>query len=61
MDVIWVVAPCSQVKVYASEVLAAFVVRDETSVNFYQTTRRNNPDDSQLHVRCREILKFYTS
>jgi hypothetical protein len=26
-------------------------------VNFYQTTRRNNPDDSQLHVRCSEILK----
>jgi hypothetical protein len=22
----------------------------ETSVNFYQTTRRNNPEDSHLHT-----------
>jgi hypothetical protein len=22
----------------------------ETSVNFYQTTRRNNPEDSHLHI-----------
>jgi hypothetical protein len=22
----------------------------ETSVNFYQTTRRNNPEDSNLHA-----------
>jgi hypothetical protein len=28
----------------------------ETSVNFYQTTRRNNPEDSHLHIRRREIL-----
>jgi hypothetical protein len=31
----------------------------ETSVNFYQTTRRNNPEDSHLHTRHRwepEIL-----
>jgi hypothetical protein len=29
----------------------------ETSVNFYQTTRRNNPEDSHLHARRRENLK----
>jgi hypothetical protein len=29
----------------------------ETSVNFYQTTRRNNPEDSHLHTRCSENLK----
>jgi hypothetical protein len=29
----------------------------ETSVNFYQTTRRNNPEDSHLHSRRRENLK----
>jgi hypothetical protein len=29
----------------------------ETSVNFYQTTRRNNPEDSHLHTRRRENLK----
>jgi hypothetical protein len=31
----------------------------ETSVNFYQTTRRNNPEDSHLHARRRENLKSY--
>jgi hypothetical protein len=29
----------------------------ETSVNFHQTTRRNNPEDSHLHTRRRENLK----
>jgi hypothetical protein len=29
----------------------------ETSVNFYQTARRNNPEDSHLHTRHRENLK----
>jgi hypothetical protein len=29
----------------------------ETSVNFYQTTRRNNPEDSHLRTRRRENLK----
>jgi hypothetical protein len=32
----------------------------ETSVNFYQTTRRNNPEDSHLHNRRRENLKSQT-
>jgi hypothetical protein len=31
----------------------------ETSVNFYQTTRRNIPKDSHLHTRRREDLKFH--
>jgi hypothetical protein len=30
-----------------------------TSVNFYQTTRRYNPEDSHLHYRRRENLKSY--
>jgi hypothetical protein len=29
----------------------------ETSVNFYQTTWRNIPEDSYLHTRRRENLK----
>jgi hypothetical protein len=29
----------------------------ETPVNFYQTTRRNNPEDSLLHTRRCENLK----
>jgi hypothetical protein len=28
----------------------------ETSENFYQTTRRNNPEDSHLHTRRRENM-----
>jgi hypothetical protein len=31
----------------------------ETLVNFYQTTRRYIPEDSQLHNRRRENLKSY--
>jgi hypothetical protein len=29
----------------------------ESSANFYQTTRRNNTEDSHLHTRRRENLK----
>jgi hypothetical protein len=32
-----------------------------TSVNFYQTTRRNNPEDSHLHTRRSENLKSHTA
>jgi hypothetical protein len=31
----------------------------ETLVNFYQTTRCYNPEDSNLHTHCRENLKSY--
>jgi hypothetical protein len=31
----------------------------ETLVNFYQTTRRYNPEDSQLRAHRRENLKSY--
>jgi uracil DNA glycosylase len=31
----------------------------EMLVNFYQTTRRNNPGDSHLHTRRRENLKSH--
>jgi hypothetical protein len=31
----------------------------ETSVNFYQTTRCYNPEDSHLHTHRRENLKSY--
>jgi hypothetical protein len=31
----------------------------ETSVNFYETTRRNYPEDSDLHIHRRENLKSY--
>jgi hypothetical protein len=31
----------------------------KTSVNFYQTALRYNPEDSQLHTLRRENLKSY--
>jgi hypothetical protein len=34
-------------------------IASETSVNFYQTTRHYNPEDSHLHTRRRENLKPY--
>jgi hypothetical protein len=55
-----------------SEVLLASIIRamialmmaavtSETPVNFYQTARRNNPEDSHLHTRRRENLKSQMS
>jgi hypothetical protein len=46
-------------------VLAASIIRamthriSDTSVNFYQTARRNNPEDSHLHTHRRENLKSH--
>jgi hypothetical protein len=51
-----------------SEALAASIIivlmmeaasTSETSVNFFQTTRRYNPEDSHLHTRHRENIKSY--
>jgi hypothetical protein len=67
MAVFWVVAPCSLVKfTNVSEVLAASILRamiiialimeaarTSETVNFYQTTRHYNPEDSHLHTRRR--------
>jgi hypothetical protein len=61
MDVFWVVTPYSLVEFTdVSEMLAVSIIRahrPETSVNFCQTTRRNNSEDSHLHTRRRENLK----
>jgi hypothetical protein len=35
------------------------VTISETSVNFYQTTLRNNPEDCHLYTRRRENLKYH--
>jgi hypothetical protein len=50
-----------------SEVLAASIIApmikaastSETFVNFYQTTRRYNPEDSHLRTHRRENLKSH--
>jgi hypothetical protein len=70
MRVFSVVVPCSLVGIYRcfrgacclhlqrdeSPMMEA-VSSSETSVNSYQTTRRNNPEDSHLQTRRRENLK----
>jgi hypothetical protein len=56
MAVFWVVAPCSLVDVYQRfrgpccliTLMMEAVRTSETMVNFYQTTRRYNPEDSHL-------------
>jgi hypothetical protein len=56
MAVFWDVAPCSLVEVYrrlrvVCDVIALMMEAassSETSVNFYQTARRNNPEDIDL-------------
>jgi hypothetical protein len=73
--VFWVVAPCSLVEIYqrfrgpcclhyqGDESLIALMMEaaksSETLVNFYQTTRRYNPEDSDLRTNRRENLKSY--
>jgi hypothetical protein len=64
--VFWDVAPCSLEKFTdVSEVINASIMRaistrtSEKSVNFYQTTRRNTPEDGHLYTRCRENLKTH--
>jgi hypothetical protein len=63
MTVFWDVAPCVPVEVYRRFRLIALMMKaeinSETSVNFYQTTRCNNPEDSHLHTRRRENLKSH--
>jgi hypothetical protein len=53
--VFWDVAPCSPVIALKMEA----VNTSETSVNIYQTTRRNIPEDSHLHTRLRENPKSH--
>jgi hypothetical protein len=53
--VFWVVSPCSLVEIDVSvpaSIIIALMMEaastSETSVNVYQTTRRDNPQDSHL-------------
>jgi hypothetical protein len=58
MAVFCVVAPCSLVEIIRAKMEA--VRSSETSVNFYQTTRRYNPEDSHLSTNSRDNLKSYS-
>jgi hypothetical protein len=75
MAIFWVVAPCRLVEVYQrfrgtfclhhqdDHLLIALMMEAartfETLENFYQTTRRYNPEDSHLRTNRRENLKSY--
>jgi hypothetical protein len=53
MAVFWIVAPCILVEVYQRVALMLEAARtSETQVNFYQTTRRYNPEDSHQKEGC---------
>jgi hypothetical protein len=41
--------------------MEAELIKSETSVSFYETTQRNNPEDGHLHTRRRENLKTTAS
>jgi hypothetical protein len=72
--VFWIVAPCNLVEVYrrfrdaclkAARAMIALMMEaastSKTSVNFYQATWHNNPEDSHLqeislYLICRKLL-----
>jgi hypothetical protein len=64
MAVFWVVTSCSLVEAYQRFRGPCCLHRQggessETLVNFYQTTRCYNPEDSNLRAHRRENLKSY--
>jgi hypothetical protein len=64
MTVFWVVAPYYLVEVYGSIIVVMMETGStfETSVNFYQTTRSNNLEDSHLRIRrCKNLKSHYVN
>jgi hypothetical protein len=62
MAVFWVVAPCSLVVVYQRFRVPCCLHHQGdkfSSVNFYQTTRSYNPEDTHLRTPRRENLESY--
>jgi hypothetical protein len=72
MAVFWLVASCGSSHTFLRSLpppspkrlfLTALTMEaagiSEQSVSFYQTTRRNNPEDFRLQTRCRENLKSH--
>jgi hypothetical protein len=69
MTVFWDVAPCSLVvdyrrfrSAYGLHPQALMIEAGSTSkasINFYQTTRCNIPEDRHHHTRRRENLKYH--
>jgi hypothetical protein len=67
MALFWVAAPCSPVEVYRRfrgtvinlRAMMKAARTSETSINFYQTARHNNPEDGHLLTRRLENLKYH--
>jgi hypothetical protein len=63
MAVFWVATPYNLIQVFRRFRGACCLHQgdetSETSANFYQTTRRYNPEDRHLHTRRRENLKSH--
>jgi hypothetical protein len=70
MTIFWDIAPCSLVETdrrfrgayclhYQNDEMMEAVRTSQKTINFYQTTRRNIPEDSHIHTRRRENLKFH--
>jgi hypothetical protein len=66
--IVWIVAPCSVIEVYRRFRGSYYLHHrpddggtsiSEISENVYQTTRRNNPEDSHVHNLRRENLKYH--
>jgi hypothetical protein len=58
MNAIWDFAPCSLVEI---ALMIEAVSTSKKSVNFYEATQRNIPEDSHLHTRRRENLKSHNA
>jgi hypothetical protein len=70
MAIFWVVAPYILVEVYQrfrgacclhhqGALMTVAASTSETSVNVYQTTRCNNPEDSHLHTGVGLVVTHY--
>jgi hypothetical protein len=65
VDRLWIILNYHRMIVMAGLVLAVLwwlssgMLRRIASVNFYQTKQRNIPEDSHLHTRLLENLKFH--
>jgi hypothetical protein len=58
-EAIFISVTIKNLKSHLSQKMAVFWVY--SGRNFYQTTRRYNPEDSHLHTHRRENLKSYSS
>jgi hypothetical protein len=62
MPVVWGVVPCEVLEVFNISTMTLVtlmmetVSASETSVNFYETTRRNVPEDRHLHLKAKVVI-----